>query len=182
MLATDQYGPHPRPLRHRRQQDRRRRGGGAPRFRRQGTARKFARCRRHADPHRGRERRAAADPHRRRRLAACCATTRCWRSSGTPPASCSDVKDLLSIATLGLSRRGAAVHRLGVAPAARNPLRGRDHRHARRNRRRQDAALRRVSPRRPAPSSPCATCSSTFRRARNFCAPTRPSWRTSRRW
>ena len=32
----------------------------------------------------------------------------------------SDVKDLLSIATLGISRRGAALHRVGFAAAARN--------------------------------------------------------------
>ena len=36
----------------------------------------------------------------------------------------SDVKDLLSIATLGISRRSAAVDRVGLAAAARNQVRG----------------------------------------------------------
>ena len=43
----------------------------------------------------------------------------------------------------GFSRRGAAFHRLGLSPAAGNAVPGGGDRHAHRNRRRQDAALRR---------------------------------------
>ena len=52
----------------------------------------------------------------------------------------------------GVSRRSAALDRLGVAPAAGDALGGRDHRHAHRDRRRQDAALRGGGAGRAAPS------------------------------
>ena len=82
-----------------------------------------------ADPHRGRRLRHAA----RRRAAGLRAARHQQAARRQGPALDRHA---------GFPRRGAAVHRFGLAPAARNPLRGRDHRHAHRNRRRQDAALR----------------------------------------
>ena len=91
-----------------------------------------------------------------------------------------DAEDLLSISTLGF--RGEALPRSPRSPGCcskrarrkRPPARGRD-------RRRQDAPLRRIGAA-GAPSSPCATCSSTSPRAASFCAPSRPNSRTSPRW
>ena len=53
-----------------------------------------------------------------------------------------DVKDLLSIAHAGLSRRSAAFDCIGFAAAARNAVARRADGHARRDRRRQDPELR----------------------------------------
>ena len=80
-------GPHPYSLRHRREQNRGRRGRGAAGQRGQGAARKLAGRRRERISHRDRSRRPQADPRWPTTAAACCATTRCWPSSATPPAS-----------------------------------------------------------------------------------------------
>jgi hypothetical protein len=78
----------------------------------------------------------------------------------------------------GLSRRGAAEHRLGVA--AQRSARARATRTAggcADGSERRRARSRR--PMAPAPASRCATCSTTCRRGASSCAPRRPSSATS---
>ena len=81
-----------------------------------------------------------------------------------------------------VSRRSAAVHRLRLAPAARNALGRRDHR-ARASSSRAEKCCAAMKPRRPRHHHHRSrSVLTTSRRGRNFCAPIRPSWRTSRRW
>jgi hypothetical protein len=92
-----------------------------------------------------------------------------------------DVKDLLSISTLGF--RGEALPPSPPSRACcwkRAPPRRPPARASKSPAARCCAATKRRSA--AAPSSPCATCSTTCRRARNSCARSRPNWRTSPRW
>ena len=79
--------------------------------------------------------------------------------------------DLERVATLGISRRGAAEHRLRLAPVADLAIeRGRARLERRGARRRAQRSLAGLASRR-ARASRCATCSSMCRRAASSCAP-----------
>src|ERR1035441_1715261 len=111
--------------------------------------------------------------------AACCATMPCWPSSATPPASCATSRICFPFPPWGSAAkpclplprsRGCFWRR---APPKRPPARAS----------KSPAARCCAAKRRPwgaAPSSPCATFFTMCRRARSFCAPNRPSWRTFR--
>ena len=93
-----------------------------------------------------------------------------------------DVKDLLSIATLGFRGEAlpsiASVSRLLLETRSDDETTGTRVEIAGGKMLHCDEVARGARHHR----SPCATCSSTCRRARSFCARSRPSWRTSRRW
>ena len=88
--------------------------------------------------------------------------------------------DLEAVGHARLPRRGAAVDRLGQPLRADlAPRRRRARRRAARSTAAASARSRRSRIRR-APRSRCATCSSTCRRGASSCAPSAPSWATSR--
>ena len=156
------------------QSNRGRRGDRAAGVRGQGAGGKRARCRRAA--HRGGARAGRVRPDsgaRRRhrdRTAGDRACTRAARNQQDRLAAGSRARRHARI-----SRRGAAEHRLGVAPVADIALEPGRSRLDRGGARRRSSAR----PRRPrilrAPASRCAICSSMCRRGASSCAARRPS-------